>query len=220
MSSSFAEARPVPRFIAVEGPIGVGKSTLARKLAMTLGHEPLLEQSADNPFLDSFYRDRARNALATQLHFLTQRVRQLDSVRHGDLFRTARVADFLIEKDRLFARLNLDANEFALYETVFDRLVSHSPHPDLVIYLQAPVDVLLERIQRRGIAAEQLMGRKYLEQLNQSYSEFFHYYDEAPLLIVNASTIDFANDDNHYTGLVEYLLNLRSGRQYFNPTFF
>ena len=212
--------RQIPRFIAVEGPIGAGKTTLARKLAASFGHELVLEQAEENPFLESFYRERARNALATQLFFLIQRVRQLESIRQTDLFQNSRVADFLIEKDRLFAHINLDANEYALYETVFERLVPSTPRPDLVIYLQAPVDVLVERIQRRGIASEQLIERKYLEQLNEAYSQLFHFYDEAPLLIVNAAAIDFANDENHYTELVEYLLNVRAGRQYFNPSFF
>ena len=212
--------RQIPRFIAVEGPIGAGKTTLARRLAASFGHELVLELADENPFLESFYRERARNALATQLFFLIQRVRQVDAIRQADLFQSSRVTDFLIEKDRLFARLNLDANEFELYETVFERLVPSTPRPDLVIYLQAPVEVLIERIQRRGIAAEQLVERKYLEHLNEAYSQFFHFYDEAPLLIVNAAAIDFANDDNHYTELVEYLLNVRAGRHYFNPTFF
>jgi len=222
--SSRAAARPtprqIPRFIAVEGPVGAGKTTLARKLAASFGHELVLEQAEENPFLEGFYRERARNALATQLFFLIQRVRQLDAIRQADLFQNSRVADFLIEKDRLFARINLDANEYALYETVFERLVPSTPRPDLVIYLQAPVDVLVERVQRRGIASEQLIERRYLEELNEAYSQLFHFYDEAPLLIVNAAAIDFANDENHYTELVEYLLNVRAGRQYFNPSFF
>lgn len=215
-----ADPRKPPHFIAVEGPVGAGKTTLARKLAHSFGHDPLLERAEENPFLEDFYRHRARNALATQLHFLIQRVRQLDAVRQADMFQPACVADFLIEKDRLFAQLNLDANEYALYETVYERLVPNTPRPDLVVYLQAPVDVLIERIRQRGITFEQLIERKYLEQLNEAYSQFFHYYDDAPLLIVNAAAIDFANDENHYTELVDYLLNVRSGRQYFNPTFF
>lgn len=215
-----AERQQGPRFIAVEGPIGAGKTTLARKLASTLGYETLLENAEDNPFLERFYRNRAQNALATQLYFLFQRTRQLDELRQADLFQPCRVADFLIAKDRLFAELNLDEQEYALYERVYERLVFSAPLPDLVIYLQAPVDVLMERVQRRGIAFEQLIERAYLERLNESYSRFFHYYDDAPLLIVNAAAIDFANDDNHYTELVEYLLGIRSGRHYFNPTFF
>lgn len=209
-----------PRYIAVEGPIGAGKTTLARRLAETFGHEPLLEQASENPFLEEFYRHRARNALATQLHFLFQRVRQLETLRQTDLFSSGRVADFLIEKDRLFARINLDANELALYETIFERLVPSVPRPDLVIYLQAPVDVLHERVQRRGVAFEQMMERRYLEQLNECYSQFFHFYDDAPLLIVNAAAIDFAGDAKQYAELVDYLLNVPPGRHYFNPTFF
>jgi deoxyadenosine/deoxycytidine kinase len=215
-----AQRRQGPRFIAVEGPIGAGKTTLARKLAGTLGYETLLENAEQNPFLERFYRNRAQNALATQLYFLFQRAQQLDELRQADLFHSCRVADFLIEKDRLFAQLNLEEQEYALYERVYERLVLSAPLPDLVIYLQAPVDVLIERVQRRAIAFEQLIERRYLERLNESYSRFFHYYDDAPLLIVNAAAIDFANDDNHYNELVEYLLGIRSGRHYFNPTFF
>lgn len=212
--------RNPPRFIAVEGPIGAGKTTLARKLAASFGHDLLLEQAAENPFLENFYRNRARNALATQLQFLFHRVQQLDAMRQSDLFKSARVADFLLEKDQLFAKLNLDPDELALYRQIHDRIVPSAPLPDLVIYLQAPVDVLLDRIQRRGIAFEQMIERQYLEQLNEAYSQFFHFYDDAPLVIVNASSIDFANNENHYTALVDYLLNMRSGRHYFNPSFF
>lgn len=215
-----AQRRQGPGFIAVEGPIGAGKTTLARKLADTLGYETLLENAEQNPFLERFYRNRAQNALATQLYFLFQRAQQLDELRQADLFHPCRVADFLIEKDRLFAQLNLEEQEYALYDRVYERLVLSAPLPDLVIYLQAPVDVLIERVQRRAIAFEQLIERRYLERLNESYSRFFHYYDDAPLLIVNAAAIDFANDDNHYKALVEYLLGIRSGRHYFNPTFF
>lgn len=210
-----------PRYIAIEGPIGSGKTTLARKLASSLGYEVLLESAESNPFLESFYRHRAKNALATQLHFLFQRVKQLDSIRQSDLFRGSQiVADFLIEKDRLFAQLTLDADELELYREIYERIVRNPASPDLVIYLQAPVEVLLDRIQRRGIACEQLIERHYLEALNQLYSEFFHFYDDAPLLIVNAAAIDFANDENHYTALFEYLPRVRSGMHYFNPGYF
>ena len=210
----------VPRYIAVEGPIGAGKSTLAKRLAETFGHQTMLEEAADNPFLEAFNRQRSKNALATQLYFLFQRVRQLDLLRQDDLFESGRVADYLIEKDRLFAEINLAADEFGLYQMIFDRVMPSAPRPELVIYLQAPVDILFERIQRRGIAFEQMIERRYLEQLNEAYSQFFHFYDDAPLLIVNAASIDFANDDKHYTELVEYLLQVGPGRHYFNPTFF
>jgi len=180
----------------------------------------MLEEAADNPFLEALYRQRSHNALATQLYFLFQRVRQLDVLRQADLFESGRVADYLIEKDRLFAQVNLAVDEFGLYEMIFERLMPSAPRPELVIYLQAPVDVLFERIQRRGIAFEQMIERRYLEQLNEAYSQFFHFYDDAPLLIVNAASIDFANDDKHYNELVDYILQVGPGRHYFNPTFF
>jgi len=208
------------RFIAVEGPIGAGKTTLAGKLAASFDRMLLPEKADENPFLDRFYRDRRGNALATQLFFLFQRSRQLDDLPEDDLFAPNLVADFLIEKDKLFAKLNLDQHEFELYQMVYDKLTIRAPKPDLVIYLQAPVDVLADRIRRRGIGYEQSISRDYLESLNAAYSEFFHYYDEAPLLIVNAAAIDFADNENHYAGLVEYLGKIQSGRHYFNPTFF
>jgi len=208
------------RFIAVEGPIGAGKSTLARKLSVTFNSLLLREMAEENPFLARFYKDRAGNALATQLFFLFQRARQLEDLPKDDLFSTSMVSDFLIDKDRLFAKLNLDNNEFDLYQQVYHKLRLQAPTPDLVIYLQANPNELLHRIKSRAIPYEQSIDVQYLEALNAAYSEFFHYYDDAPLLIVNAGAIDFANNENHYSQLVEYLSKVRSGRQYFNPTFF
>jgi deoxyadenosine/deoxycytidine kinase len=211
--------RQAPTFISVEGPIGVGKTTLAKRLAATFNYQTLLENAEDNPFLERFYKNRRQHALATQLYFLFQRARQLADLKQTDMFQPIRVADFLIEKDRLFARLNLDADEYDLYLKVFDKLVLDAPKPDLVIYLQAPADVLLARIQNRGIDYEQHINRRYLEQINETYSEFFLYYDGAPLLIVNAAQLDLVNDETDYLHFVDYLLNIRSGRHYFNPTF-
>ncbi len=209
-----------PSFIAVEGAIGVGKTTLARRLAESFGHPLLLEQAEANPFLERFYRNPQQAALATQLFFLFQRSQQLEGLRQADLFETpGRVSDFLIDKDRLFARVNLDEDEYALYERVYQQLTIDAPNPSLVIYLQAPVDVLLQRIQARGLPHEKDIDRRYLERLNAAYSEFFLYYDAAPLLIVNAAEIDFANSDRDYQHLVDYLRNIRGGRHYFNPTF-
>ena len=212
--------RTVQGYIAVEGPIGVGKTTLARRIADTFDYDLLLEEAELNPFLERFYQNRQQTALATQLFFLFQRVQKITELKQRDMFDQARVADFVLEKDPLFARVNLEPDEFALYEKVFSKMRVDAPVPDLVIYLQASPDRLLERIDRRGIDAERLIDRQYLEQLNEVYSEFFLYYDAAPLLIVNANEIDLAQGDRDYEQLVDYMLNIKKGRHYFNPTFF
>ena len=212
--------REIPRFITVEGPIGVGKTTLAKRLAESFNYETMLERPEENPFLAGFYKNRRQNALATQLFFLFQRAQQIQDMRQQDLFSPVRISDFLIEKDRLFARANLEDNEFALYEQVYSQITIDAPKPDLVIYLQAPVDALMDRILKRGISEERNIDRDYLELLNEAYSEFFLYYDDAPLLIVNCADIDFINNDDHYLTLIDYMLNVRGGRHYFNPTIF
>jgi deoxyadenosine/deoxycytidine kinase len=214
------KGRTPPVFIAVEGSIGVGKTTLAKKLAASFNHAVLLEDAEENPFLERFYRSREQVALATQLFFLFQRAQKIQDMRQRDIFEPARVADFLMEKDPLFARINLDHDEYQLYEKVYQQLTIDAPKPDLVVYLQASTDVLLTRIETRGLAIERGIDRGYLERLNEVYSEFFLYYDDAPLLIVNASEIDLANSAADYKDLVDYLLDIRSGRHYFNPTFF
>jgi deoxyadenosine/deoxycytidine kinase len=214
------KGRQPPQYIAIEGPIGVGKTTLAKKIAASFNYATLLEDAEENPFLDKFYRNPEQAALATQLFFLFQRAQKIQDLRQADFFQAVRVADFLIEKDPLFARINLEIDEFHLYEKVYEQLTIDAPKPDLVIYLQASTDVLLSRIEQRGLSYERNIDRKYLEQLNEVYSEFFLYYDDAPLLIVNASEIDLANSLHDYRHLVDYLLDIRSGRHYFNPTFF
>ena len=214
------KGRTPPAFIAIEGPIGVGKTTLAKRLATSFNYQTLLEDAEDNPFLERFYRNSRQVALATQLSFLFQRAQKIQDMRQADIFEPVRVADFLIEKDPLFARLNLDSDEYQLYEKVYQQLTIDAPQPDLVIYLQASTDVLLQRIEQRGISFEQTISRDYLERLNEVYSEFFLYYDGAPLLIVNASEIDLAGGTQDYQHLVDYMLDIRSGRHYFNPTFF
>jgi len=205
------------RFIVVEGPIGVGKTSLARRLARSFGSELILEQADENPFLERFYRNPRSAALQAQLFFLFQRTRQLEDIRQHDLFDTVRVADYLLDKDRLFAALTLDEQELALYEQVYSRLAVDAPVPDLVIYLQAPVDVLLERIERRGIRYEQHIERHYLERLQEAYARFFHAYDASPLLIVNAAQADFVGSDADYAHLLEQVIRMRRGRQYYNP---
>ena len=173
------------RYLVVEGPIGVGKTSLAMRLAKTFGAELMLERAEENPFLERFYRDPRNAALPTQLSFLFQRARQLQELRQGDIFQPMRVADFLLEKDPLFARLNLDDEELKLYEQVYQHLTLDAPRPDLVVYLQAPVEVLSRRINHRGIGYERLIQQDYLERVTDAYSHFFHHYDSSPLLIVN-----------------------------------
>lgn len=205
------------RFIVVEGPIGVGKSSLARRLAKSLSAELVMEQADENPFLERFYRNPRSGALPAQLFFLFQRAKQLEDLRQQDMFAAIRVGDYLLEKDRLFARLTLDEQEYGLYEQVYSKLAIDAPSPDLVIYLQAPVDVLLERIARRGIKYEQQIDRAYLEKLMEAYARFFHEYGASPLLIVNAAQVDFVNSETDYVQLLEQVLRTKRGRHYFNP---
>jgi deoxyadenosine/deoxycytidine kinase len=205
------------RYVVVEGPIGVGKTSLARRLAKSFGSELVLEQGDENPFLERFYRNPRAAAFQTQLYFLFQRARQIQELRQADLFERVRVADYLLDKDRLFARLTLDDGEFALYEQVYERLAIDAPVPDLVVYLQAPVDVLLERISRRGIHYEQVIERRYLERLVESYSRFFLEYEVAPVLMINAAEIDLVASDADYASLLREVVRSRRGRHYFNP---
>lgn len=205
-------------YIAVEGPIGVGKTTLAKRLAELFDYQLLLEDAHENPFLDKFYENRRQNALATQLFFLFQRVQKMDDLKQQDMFKPLRIADFLIDKDPIFAQVNLDPDEFELYRKVYSQMTVDAPTPDLVIYLQASVDRLLERIDRRGIASERTISRQYLEELNEVYSEFFLYYDAAPLLIVNANQLDLVSRQEDFAQLVDYALDIKAGRHYYNPT--
>ena len=217
MSSSLQDLKQAPRFIAVEGPIGVGKTSLTKRLAETFNYELLLENAEENPFLDRFYQNPKQHALATQLFFLFQRAQQIEESRQSDLFEPVRVSDFLIDKDRLFAELNLEKDEYNLYHKVYQHLVIDAPKPDLVIYLQAPTEVLLQRIHKRGIPSEQMIESEYLNQLNRAYTEFFHYYSDSKLLIVNSAEIDFVANDEDYDQLVTYVLSLPNGTHYFNP---
>jgi deoxyadenosine/deoxycytidine kinase len=205
------------RFIVVEGPIGVGKTSLARRLCVSLSAQGVLEEAGHNPFLERFYRNPRAGALPAQLCFLLQRAQQLAPLMQQDLFSSVRVADYLLEKDRLFARVTLDDAEYELYEQLYAKLDVRAPRPDLVVYLQAPVDVLLERIAKRGVDFEQHIDRRYLERLNEAYARFFHEYSAAPLLIVNAASIDPIANQADYEELLAAIRRMSRGRLYYNP---
>ena len=218
MSVSKLAKRPdAPRFIAVEGPIGVGKTSLAKKVADSLSADTVLEEVFENPFLERFYEDGRSAALPAQMFFLFARARQVESLRQADLFATVRVADYLFAKDRLFAELNLSPDELLLYNQVEDSLKVDAPVPDLVIYLQASVDSLLGRIAKRGIGFERAIDRRYLERLTDAYARYFHAYDDGPLLIVNASQIDPIRNDADYEQLFEQIERTTGGRHFYNP---
>ncbi|MEJ2361845.1 MAG: deoxynucleoside kinase [Gammaproteobacteria bacterium] len=204
-------------FIVVEGPIGVGKTTLAKRLAQSFGSEVLLEGADENPFLERFYQDPRSAALQTQLFFLFQRARQIQELRQTDMFQPVRVADFIMEKDRLFAELTLDEDEFNLYKQVYAHVTIDAPEPDLVIYLQAPVDVLVKRVAKRGRQYERQLDAAYLEQIVESYTRFFYNYTASPLLIVNAAELDLVSNEYDYQLLLEQIHRTHSGRHYFNP---
>ena len=206
-----------PGYIVIEGPIGVGKTSLARRLAESFETDLLLEGAAENPFLERFYRDPRSGALPAQLFFLFQRVRQIQDMRQSDMFRPVRVADFLLEKDRLFAELTLDADELQLYNQVYEHVTLDAPVPDLVIYLQAPEDVLLKRIAKRGIRYERMIDATYLRNLSEAYARMFLNYEVAPVLIVNAEHINLVDNDRDYAALLEQIHVTRQGKHYFNP---
>ncbi len=206
-----------PRYLAIEGAIGVGKTSLARRLADAFGTEPVLERPQENPFLERFYQARARFALPTQLFFLFQRARQIQALKQSDMFRPGYVADFMLEKDTLFARVNLADDELRLYEQVYAQLRLDLPVPDQVIYLQAPVDVLMERIRKRDLGYEHLIDRAYLQDVVDAYTQFFYHYTAGPLLVVNAAEINFVDSDKDFTVLVEHIRKHCSGRHFFNP---
>ncbi len=195
----------------------MGKTALAKRIAHSWGHRPLLEDGIANPFLANFYRDDRRHlALATQLSFLVQRTRQLQALRQWDIFAQDHVADYLIEKDRLFAEINLGSDELQLYQSIYDRLRTDLPTPDLVVYLQAPVTLLMQRINSRGIGYERYIKRGYLEQLSEAYGRFFFGYQATPLLIVNTAEVDLLRNADDYRDFLGLLERVESGHHYFN----
>ncbi len=206
-----------PDYIVVEGPIGVGKTSLAKRLAETFNVEVMLESAIENPFLSAFYENRRSAALPAQLHFLFQRARQTAALHQTDMFRPVHIADFLIEKDRLFAKVNLSDAEYDLYRQVYERLIPQCPAPDLVIYLQAKPEILLNRVLERGIDYEKNIDAGYLKNISDAYIDFFYHYDASPLLIINTENFDLVNGQENYNLLVEHIRKLPPGRHYFNP---
>ena len=204
-------------YIVIEGPIGSGKTTLAQKLGDRYSVNLLLENAEANPFLPKFYQDAPRYALPTQLFFLFQRSGKIRDLTQRDMFAEATVADFFLEKDPLFARLNLNDEEFALYRQIYQHVQLQASAPDLVIYLQTPVDVLSERISQRNVSYEQDISREYLARLADAYSEFFHQYDASPLLIVNNEKLNIAENEEALDLLVERVMQIRGQREFFNP---
>ena len=210
-------SKKYPDYIVVEGPIGVGKTTLAKRLAKSFNTELMLELATENPFLPRFYSDPKTVALPTQLFFLFQRAKQIASFRQKDMFRPIQVSDFLIEKDKLFAYVILDSDELNLYQQVYNQLTIDNYAPDLVIYLQAPIETLMRRIMIRGYDYEKAINHDYLKKISDAYIDFFYNYTSSPLLIVNTDDFDLSKDEKNYNLLLEHIGTLSSGRHYFNP---
>jgi len=204
------------RYIVVEGPIGAGKTSLARVMSERLGGRSLLEEPDANPFLPGFYQDRARYALPAQLYFLFQRAAQMRALTQPDLFHGVTVADFMIDKDALFARLTLNDDEFSLYEKVWAQLKPQTPVPDLVIYLQASPETLIERVKRRGVAYERDIPDEYLARLAEAYAQFFYHYEAAPVLIVNSENLNFVDSPGDYDLLLRRVAGMRGPREFFS----
>jgi len=205
------------RYLAVEGPIGVGTTSLATLLAKRYGGRAVLEQTGKNPFLSDFYRDKERYAFQTQLFFLFNRYQQQLALNQLDLFQTITVSDYIFAKDRIFANLNLDENELALYNKIYSFLECRLVKPELVIFIQASTDVLMRRIRMRGLEYEKSITREYVERVNQAYNCFFFHYTETPLLVINTSEIDFVNQPEDLDDLVAEIDRMEKGTRYYRP---
>ena len=205
------------KYIIIEGPIGVGKTSLSNKLALEWDADLVLENVDDNPFLSKFYKNPREVSLQTQLYFLLTRTRQVQAFKQQDIFSNTRVSDFMLQKDRLFAQVTLNNEEYDLYDQLYSYMAVDIPKPDLIIYLQAPVSTLMKRIKKRGRDFEKYIDTEYLERLNAMYLKFFNTYNASPLLIVNAEDIDFVNNENDYKNLLDKIYSIEKGRHYFNP---
>ena len=204
------------RYIVIEGPIGAGKTSLAHVMSERVGGSALLEDPDSNPFLPGFYQDRARYALPTQLFFLFQRANQVRALKQPDLFSGLTIADFMLDKDLLFARHTLNDDEFALYRQVYAQLKPQAPVPDLVIYLQASTETLIERVRRRGVPYERSIPDDYLARLAESYARFFYQYDASPVLIVNSDNLNFVDQPGDFALLLQRVAAMRGPREFFS----
>lgn len=204
------------QYIVVEGPIGVGKTSLAQKLAEHLGADALLEKPQENPFLEKFYQDPQRHAMSTQLFFLFQRINEIRDQAQMDLFKTRTVSDYLFDKDALFARLNLSEDEFKLYQNIYQSLAPKPPVPDLVIYLQASTHTLQERVRKRGREYERQLSDDYLNRLSNSYGDYFHHYEQSPLMMVNSENLNFVDNESDFGLLLERIEGMRGPREFFS----
>src|SRR5438874_6316135 len=212
-----ARVDPKHRYIVVEGPIGVGKTTLTRALSKRFGARSVFEIVEENPFLASFYQDRNKFAFQTQLFFLLNRFKQQQELFQQDLFNQVTVSDYLFAKDRIFASITLDPNELALYERIYEHLGPRVMKPDLVIYLQSRLEVLLARIKKRGREFERKFDAEYLAELSRTYNDFFHRYDDTPLLVINTSDIDFVQSEKDFEELVRAIGSIKAGTHYYQP---